>query len=1183
MVQRKDHNKLGIQADSKDDVKSGMWSLALKSSSQYQDIQDKGGTELKKKEMKKSRSIKLLDLENLEPPPTRRAKARFNKPPTSASTAAVTPQRTSMINKRDPSPNFMKHTSRSDAKERSQVSPHGYLASCPRKSPSPSPSGRNSSRMSMSPCPNGRNSIRDSISPNPSRRNSHGNSPSPSSSERSYHRKSPSPCPSGRNSNHMSPTSNNSAWNRPSPSPDERKSNSLTLSPSLCGRNSNTKPCSASDPKPVKTSAKTPSLKPVRTLTKTPSLKGGAELKRQIKRSRSIKLLGLETLESSPMEQTNSGFDGSPGNISSAAVTPGNQCLMTTPYFLPNYMKPTSSSDARKESQVSTQGSQTSPSKSPNESNFIRIKPSSASGHKPARTLTKTTSLKPVRTLTKTSSLKLQRPSMKNRPDIAQCSSLTAGRATCSSTLKDSKFPTSLTLSPGATESEGTSAMKVCPYTYCSLNGHHHAPLPLLKHFLSARRCLLKTQKSLKMKNLSPLQKIPPGKRKSEIDMDRAALNDDPKAQAADLAHSAISPVIKEDNIDFFVEIYAKRRDDSATSMGRSIQDGHDEATTDCAVNSNIPVDIASSLIHGTEIETENDAWKAHESVPNELSYSQINVEDSIDQNSNLEVEMDIPTSEQDQFIQIAFTDYQSCLIIAETGIECCIGKELEGESTAGTESEESWEEGEFFAPPSDEPDLMTMHLPEFKSPPLQDELVLKPNETINENSEEFAVEELAQHQVHTENAESFTMEYGDDDAGTELEESSLEPTDMNWEEGEFAAPPSDESDLMTMHLPEFKCPALEEKLVFKPYETINKDSEEFPVEGLAQHQIHTENVESFTMEYGDDDSETDVEDQGSGRGIPINFSGERSNISDWSDQNLFSSTEVACTEPATIMEEADGVPKPDETFNSMVYSASVEDPLDDLTKSSDEKNDEAPESENLLQEHQQVGVEFISITDVIDGALENEQESSLAFSNSLAGVDVGGDAKGKEQAEDAVELDGHGRKSNQAENSIGEEETMQVEDNMESDATEETNSEDKITSSKKDEKIVNGGNDSNQLPMTSVNLKKKIRCRRTIDEQEEPRKFNPREPQFLDIEPEPEPEKVDLRHQMMDGRKNAEEWMLDYALQQTVTKLAPARKRRVSLLVEAFEAVIPPPKCETRLPNTSAAFVHARPIQACN
>ncbi|CAH9102647.1 unnamed protein product [Cuscuta europaea] len=56
-------------------------------------------------------------------------------------------------------------------------------------------------------------------------------------------------------------------------------------------------------------------------------------------------------------------------------------------------------------------------------------------------------------------------------------------------------------------------------------------------------------------------------------------------------------------------------------------------------------------------------------------------------------------------------------------------------------------------------------------------------------------------------------------------------------------------------------------------------------------------------------------------------------------------------------------------------------------------------------------------------------------------------------------------------------------------------------------------------------------------------------------------PEKVELRNQMIDERNKAEQWMLDYAVQNIVTKLTPARKRRVAMLVEAFEAVVPLPQ----------------------
>lgn len=89
-------------------------------------------------------------------------------------------------------------------------------------------------------------------------------------------------------------------------------------------------------------------------------------------------------------------------------------------------------------------------------------------------------------------------------------------------------------------------------------------------------------------------------------------------------------------------------------------------------------------------------------------------------------------------------------------------------------------------------------------------------------------------------------------------------------------------------------------------------------------------------------------------------------------------------------------------------------------------------------------------------------------------------------------------------------------------------------------------------------NLKKLILLKRFISSLEKVRKFTPRGPRFLPLEGDQETEKVHLRHQDVDGRKSSEEWMLDYAIQQAVSRLTPARKRKVELLVEAFETVTP-------------------------
>lgn len=80
------------------------------------------------------------------------------------------------------------------------------------------------------------------------------------------------------------------------------------------------------------------------------------------------------------------------------------------------------------------------------------------------------------------------------------------------------------------------------------------------------------------------------------------------------------------------------------------------------------------------------------------------------------------------------------------------------------------------------------------------------------------------------------------------------------------------------------------------------------------------------------------------------------------------------------------------------------------------------------------------------------------------------------------------------------------------------------------------------------------------------------------------EAEKVDLRHQTIEERRAAHEWMLDYALTQVVKKLSPLHERKVELLVEAFETVAPISKCEANdLQHDAIGFANLRPMQACS
>ncbi|XP_028781987.1 uncharacterized protein LOC114738138 [Neltuma alba] len=113
-----------------------------------------------------------------------------------------------------------------------------------------------------------------------------------------------------------------------------------------------------------------------------------------------------------------------------------------------------------------------------------------------------------------------------------------------------------------------------------------------------------------------------------------------------------------------------------------------------------------------------------------------------------------------------------------------------------------------------------------------------------------------------------------------------------------------------------------------------------------------------------------------------------------------------------------------------------------------------------------------------------------------------------------------------------------------------------------------------------SKNWRGEMKHKIPVKDDEQLRKFDQRMPNFLPLIPNPEREKVILKHQIMDERKIAEQWMLDHALRQAVTKLAPVRKSKVALLVEAFEAVMPITQKEKPLKKGSA-FAHGRTIHA--
>lgn len=858
-----------------------------------------------------------------------------------------------------------------------------------------------------------------------------------------------------------------------------------------------------------------------------------ADMKKKIRKSRSIKLQDIESLRSSPLQPGKpSPPPPPPSPPLGAQPAAAKQSVVRPSDGSPNYMKSTTSSDARKDHTGSGSRRRLSGGS----------KVSSASVHRAART----SSLKMVKTLTKTPSFKLARASTKKCSNVALCADIDAHKATCSSTLKDSKFPEYLMLNPGGTEYEGTSVIKVCPYTYCSLNGHHHAPLPPLKCFLSARRRALKVQKIVKLEALSPRRgKLPGGGVK--------AIDGTPAGEEVD---SGSSPV----DMDFFIEIYAKSCDDTA---------------------GNVPN-------HGTA----EDDGEVADSESDESAVSEIDFGDNMDQNSDKII-----------FSEASWDGDEKAEADEEYPPSWAAGEITPGYSSDGWESKSEttdmdWEEGQY--------------LMESKHPDLHDEPSSYPDDNISKCFEE-TISEVRQDVIDDENA-CFEVEFKNSDSDSDSLEQFLEddvssqmsesPNDEQissiFEElqtHEEADEKAELNNFLSVHVD--SSPNEEEPVaanndkfrvseagssVLKMYLQIGDDEAAGDIESADNPMIDQQ--ESGSLQ--DDDAYVQLKDQGSDSSEDLNSTDQYETTGDCSggDKNSEDPQSDASTEGTRMNEEAfietlllktehletnqnaaagDLVLEP-EPINSSDGGKEEKEQVD--TKGDNGKSSQAFSNESLLDETLDHSWDN-NVEDPINSEKDQSQAGNFKISSLLV-LEEDGDSKMK--------------KSALTENVDGEAGNMELADiTIKEDADISLGSNDTSSSDVRTVFCPAQCNTEQVLVTTCNKLKGAIRSRRHVTESEEPRNFNPREPNYLPLEPDPEAEKVDLRHQMMDERKNSEEWMIDFALRKAVTELAPARKRKVALLVEAFETVLPLPKFEPRTRHTSAAFAHSRPIQACS
>ncbi|OMO75876.1 hypothetical protein COLO4_25831 [Corchorus olitorius] len=878
------------------------------------------------------------------------------------------------------------------------------------------------------------------------------------------------------------------------------------------------------------------------------------DLTKKMKKSRTIKLSApsdIEGLRSSPARKTiaQPGKPPPPLNVPAAASPQKKSMMKAMDGSSPNYMKSTSSSEAKKEiSPVSSRNIQTG-----SDSKYLRRRSSTGSKissggscNKPARTLTKTSSLKLVRTLTKSPSFKPARASAKKcSRGVALCADMDAQRATCSSTLKDSKFPAYLMLNPGGTESEGTSVIKVCPYTYCSLNGHHHTPLPPLKCFLKARRRSLKTQRSMKMEALSPRRLKPSsGDGTEELKAEPVVFG----SNGVDLDDAPMSPLMQETSMDFFIEIYAKGKGNDAEADGGSAE-------------------MKNEGMDGTE--QEHDAEKpVSESFSEGSPRSEIDFDENLDHCSEIISKVESrETHHGDLKDNDADEDFRGIMVKEESSPwDFHDGDDQEYPSSIVVDHamfeviDMEWEEWRFSASEPDDETHSSAETDDQSNLIIGDSSESDGNSLHTGESEEIladgAEQEVSEEEIaciDTESQVSETISYDQISLAEDMFQIFVAMEDEEDRNTEIDFTPSS-----TEELHEGERSGQEKILEDGISSTINEVSEVDPPQEVPEISCiidvkdeYLESTEQFQLQSSDvleqdktNEEQTDSIGDFSLEDLPNGEAGDGMEARAVED-----SYEVDDNQKNQVFEVNSDV---DEslTTQAIVDESLVSESQDLQSDSQHHENPNVADNQSIQEEDQ--GEAKSKVPTCMD--LE-ENNCSMMLKTSLA---EGSEKIGEMELEDST--------------SAG----LDVAEMFpeEGDSTRHECRSRYTRSNAKDE-----------LPGDQNNRKWTI-CRKKHEESyEEARQFNPREPNFLPVVPEPDAEKVDLRHQMMDDRKNAEDWMLDHALQQAVSKLAPARKRKVALLVEAFETVLPVPinKYETRLRHTSTGFVHGRPVQACN
>ncbi|EEF32281.1 hypothetical protein RCOM_0254640 [Ricinus communis] len=770
--------------------------------------------------------------------------------------------------------------------------------------------------------------------------------------------------------------------------------------------------------KSVRALSRRSSFKPSKSLTRVSSTKfrrslmrkssGGSDVKKKLKKSRSIKL-GRRSSVVLPDDS-----DASPNHLKSTECSDvENTCFQASFH---NSESCLSSNDESKRSSSN-------------------LNMNIASGKKSIRVVTRTSVLRPPKVLTKMASLRTKR--LKKSSQLLDS---TVHKATCSSALKDSKITDHLELQPGGSETEGISATKVCPYSYCSLHGHQRSTVPPLRRFVSMRRRMLKTQKSIKLDNQVFRGAKCSNNTKKGIRRSKTIGRRDASVLETANKSGAVTSIRK------MAEPKADVNEESSSNGG----DGED------TVRSGSSAEI----------------------MIGEPSHSHLHLKENLQMSK-------FPTAEKN--------DVPTCLLQRETSKECSHKCTL------------------------DHPEHVDFSLEKTESPKQCDMLPF--DESACSCHEEVPEDGIVHKEVNGDRVSSLNLDVFKGYLKLNI---SQENTSAGVDKELFNVSRN-----------------LTQKIIVESKE----------INGMGSSPSAGELLEAQTAagEESNEDSSADSESDQIADVVDRTGIGKQKSIGLW---NLIYQHMVS------------GIAEGDE-MQPPVNKMNKEEQEDDAMKKPGPFSDFSGVDQNISKMEHDGGSPHIQLYQ--RNAIKLVQE---AFDKILAEI--------PDHASDDQSMNG----GTTSDKELAEKNHDEGKELSTVQAQKEINSEaDKINGpegEKAESKVERKANQ--QKPNSWSNLKKIIILRKFVKELEKVRNINPRKPQYLPGQPEPEGEKIHLRHLAMGGRKNSEEWMLDYALQQVISTLAPAQKRKVALLVQAFETVGPLPEISPT--SNVAASSHATPVQ---